>query len=79
MKFELDKGEREKFYAWNKKHVVEHHNNEEPYSGAIGGRVSFVITSTSMGMILGVQCGICRRQGKPQEIYHETLTDFDDW
>lgn len=61
MKFELDEAERAKLDAWNKKHLEVAHKGEEPYCGAIGGRVSFMITSTSMGMLLSAECGVCVR------------------
>jgi hypothetical protein len=79
MRFELDKDERARFDAWDKQHVIKHHGDKEPYCGAIGGRVSFVITNTSMGQILGAQCGVCLQKGKPREDFHVTLTDFSDW
>lgn len=61
MKFELDEDESAKLKAWNEKHLKEAHKGEEPYCGAIGGRVSFMITSTSMGMLLSAECGVCVR------------------
>lgn len=61
MKFELDDAERAKMKAWNEKHLQEAHDNEEPYCGAAGGRVSYVITHTGLGTFLAVECGVCIR------------------
>lgn len=61
MKFELDEAESAKLKAWNEKHIKEAHDGEEPYCGAAGGRVSFVITHTGLGTFLAVECGVCVR------------------
>jgi len=61
MKFELDEAERAKYDAWYKKHLAEAHDGEEPYCGAAGGRISYVITPTGLGTFLAVECGICVR------------------
>lgn len=79
MKFELDKGERARFDLWNTMHLETLHHGQEPYGGAIGGRISFIITGTSIGQILGVECCSCKSTGKPREVYSECLTDFSDW
>ena len=79
MKFELDEDERTKLDVWDEAHLTEHHGGEEPYCGAIGGRVVFTITNTSIGTILGVYCCTCRSKGKTREEYSECLTDFSDW
>lgn len=79
MKFELNKDECAKYDAWDKEHHDAHHGGKHPYAGAVGGYISFVITSTSIGRFLSVECGMCRRAGKPMEIYSHSLTDFDDW
>lgn len=68
MKFELDEKERAKLDAWQKKHLEEAHGNEEPYCGAAGGRVSFVITPTGLGTFLAVECSVCVRNELKQRI-----------
>lgn len=79
MKFQLDDDERKRLDEWDSKHLDDHHEGEEPYCGAIGGRVTFTLTSTGLGLILGVECGVCRAKGKPREVYRETLTDLSEW
>ena len=61
MKFELDDAEKLKLAAWNDKHLKEAHNGEEPYCGAAGGRISYVITPTGLGTFVAVECGVCVR------------------
>lgn len=79
MKFELDEEERAIFEAWDEKHLREYHAGEEPYTGAIGGRISFMITGTSIGQLCSAVCGVCRAKGKDMKVYAECLTDFTDW
>ena len=71
-KFEFQLGDDMggRFREWNKAHLDERHGGKEPYSGAIGGRVSFRLTSTSLGMIVSAECS-CGAS--------ECLTDFSDW
>lgn len=85
MKFELDKDERARLDAWEKRHLEEQHNGKWPYAGAIGGGISFVIAPTSLGTIVSVECSHCkvRLLGANDEsdvkVYSECLTDFSDW
>lgn len=80
MKFELDKDEQKRLSDWDKKHLLKFHNNEEPYCGAIGGRISFIICPTSIGQMLHVRCDSCSwRNDLKKEDWNECLTDFSDW
>lgn len=64
--FELDEEQQEKFKEWN----MSHHCELKEYSGAIGGRLTFSFTPTSLGLITKVSCGC------GEEI---NLTDFEEW
>lgn len=89
--FELDKYESELYEAWVQKHLDESHDGQFPYSGAIGGLFSFVVTGTSLGTIVSVRCGICESKLMGKEMsakmyertnkdsYSHCLTNFDDW
>lgn len=95
MKFELDDAERAKMKAWDEKHLAEVHASEEPYCGAAGGRISYVITPTGLGTFLAVECGVCvrnelkarvlaavfdsRTTSKDDDSARCNLTDFSDW
>lgn len=91
MKFELDPDERKRHDDWVKAHLDEKHGGEYPYTGAIGGLFTFTITPTSMGTILGVECGLCKRNRLRDRVlsaaldtsdhqeYEQTLTDFSEW
>jgi len=68
--YELNDNEKAKLAFWLTKH------NEEckfanPYKqGAIGGRLTYCFTPTSIGVTVGVQCA-CGAE--------EHLTDYDSW
>lgn len=71
MKWELDDHEHREFVAWNEKHLSERHSGKEPYAGAIGGRLTFSVTGTSLGEIVAVKCGLCGEE--------HNLTNWDDF
>ena len=78
MKFELDESESQRADIWCEVHEKEHHAGKTPYGGAIGGVYSYVVTSTSVGMFVRIECNICRRKTPP--IQHSfDLTDVTDW
>lgn len=79
MKFELDNDESARFKVWDDEHLRMYHNGNEPYAGAIGGRVSFVVTGTSLGQILSAKCNSCEAKNRPLREYSFCLTDFNDW
>lgn len=79
MRLELDDGEHARLREWKDTHVVDQHNGKWPYAGAIGGSVSLIVTGTSIGQILSVECSHCRVANKPRETYSYCLTDFSDW
>ena len=64
--FVILKHEQKKLDEWMKEHECDLVN----YSGAIGGRLTYSFTPTSVGCITRVTCGC------GDEI---TLTDFNDW
>ncbi len=68
MKFELNEDEFEKYTLWNSEHIkiCPLYN----MSGAIGGRLSFIFTPTSLGVITIVKCA-CGEE--------KTLTNFNEW
>ena len=53
MKFELTQEEVDKYEDW-----IEKHNKSCPihYTGAIGGKITFKFTATSLGMLSSVSC-----------------------
>lgn len=71
MEWKLDEGETKRFVEWNEKHKAEKHSGKEPYAGAIGGRLTFSVTPTSLGEIVSVKCGLCGVE--------ENLTDWDEF
>lgn len=70
VKFELDTHEINEFTLWNVIHLSKHHNGVEPYGGAIGGRLTYKFTPTSIGVIASVKCSCGEEQ---------TLSDFTTW
>ena len=52
----LDAGEREKLRMWDAQHLARFHHAREPRGGAIGGRLTFELTRTSIGMVVQVRC-----------------------
>ncbi len=71
MNFELDSKQVDAFAKWDAEHLKEAHGGKHPYCGAIGGRLTFYFTSTSIGQIAKVACGLCNA-------VHD-LTDYDSW
>ena len=65
MIFELSPEQVEKYEKWRK-----HGCDLEGNAGAIGGRITFEFTPTSLGVIETVRCGCGEKL---------TLTDFEDW
>lgn len=67
MEFCLTEEEENKYRSWLKEH-----NKICPikYSGAIGGKISFLFTPTSLGVITQVICS-CREK--------INLTDYEGW
>lgn len=74
MKFELTKVELERFQNWKTEHdktcsLVPTEDN--PFaSGAIGGRISYHFTPTSIGLGVRVSCA-CGSE--------ENVTDYESW
>lgn len=54
--FELSSQEEINLENWNTEHLKEKHKGKEPYSGAIGGRLTFLFTSTGIGVFCKVRC-----------------------
>lgn len=70
--FSLTPEQVESYEKWDKEHkIAKHGGPKEPYSGAIGGRITFCFTSTGLGEIQSVECGLCNES--------HNLTDFDQW
>lgn len=65
LNFEISKEEYVKFVEWDNKHECP---NKNSYAGAIGGRLSFKFTHTTIGTIKKVICNRCEHQ--------EDITDF---
>jgi hypothetical protein len=66
MKFELPEEKLEEFEKWRKEHECPYANNQ----GAIGGRLTYNFTPTSLGVICKVKCAC----GKEFD-----ATDYEDW
>lgn len=68
MGFSLTREQEKRYNEWKIKHdrVCPLKGNE----GAIGGRITFCFTGTSLGQIVNVKCGC------GEEI---CLNDFEDW
>jgi len=71
MKFELEKDQIIKMNKW----LDIHNHSECPFSipnncGAIGGRLTYTFTGTSLGLISKVKCAC------GEEV---DLTDYTDW
>lgn len=54
--FVLDDEQREKFEEWNRKHKKKCKYGDSMHQGAIGGRLTFSFTPTSLGEIVNVKC-----------------------
>lgn len=64
--FEMSDEEVRRFEDWDAKHKC----NLKKYSGAIGGRLTFSFTPTSLGTLCCVECG-CGE--------HIDVTDVSEW
>lgn len=76
MKFQLDEHELKKLEEWNKMHINKCHNGREPYSGAIGGRIEYIFSHTSIGTMVSAQCCMCKGKDDSSSI---DLTDYSNW
>ncbi len=74
MRFELTEAELGSFVKWNEDHLSAVHGGEEPYCGAIGGRLTFSFTCTSLGDITKVKCGLCKGKSAKHD-----MTDYSTW
>jgi hypothetical protein len=70
MMFELSDDEQKKFEKWDKKHKKKCEFGDPMKQGAIGGRLTFYFTPTSLGTITKVKCAC------GEEI---VLTNTKDW
>lgn len=68
MIFELSSYENKKLAKWYSEHKCQF--VDPTNCGAIGGRLTYVFTPTSLGVISSVRCA-CGEE--------ETLTNFDEW
>ena len=75
----LDERERKLLSEWNEKHLRDHHSGDEPYAGAIGGRIAYMICYTSLGQVVRAVCGICERSGIEKDEYSVDMSDYDSW
>lgn len=66
----LDEKQRTALAAWDAAHLAARHHGTEP-SAAIGGRLSYHVTPTSLGVVLKAVCGACHAE--------VDLTDYDLW
>lgn len=66
MQWSLTEEQVASFKAWD-----EVHKCKGAYGGAIGGRLTFSFTSTSLGQVAKVTCGLC---GEGHD-----MTDYDAW
>lgn len=64
MEFSLTQEEVERARAF-------HTKCRKKYAGAIGGAFTYSFTPTSIGVIVSVECGVCKEK--------LVLTDFNDW
>jgi len=53
MNFDLDTEQLKKYIEWDSQHFCKLKKN----SGAIGGRLTFSFTPTSLGLIVKINCG----------------------
>lgn len=72
--------ERERYILWQKEHyqkgkcpLFDDGTSPACPSGAIGGRVTFSLTPTSVGLVMKVSCG-CGKKDSERD-----LTDYDSW
>ena len=78
-KFLVTEEERESFRIWNEEHLAKYHASKEPYCGAVGGRVTFAFTPTSLGTMVGAECGYCLSRKVDRLDCTCCLTDFSYW
>jgi hypothetical protein len=69
--FQLTKDEVRRLKEWDELHINTHHGGKDPDNTAIGGRLTFGFTPTSLGTILIVSCS-CKKDSCD-------LTDYDSW
>jgi hypothetical protein len=67
MKFELTEEEENKYKIWIKEH---NKTCSIKYAGAIGGKITFQFTPTSLGLVTQVVCGCGKKLN---------LTDYEGW
>lgn len=75
--FQLDKDEETRFSEWNEIHLKNHHGGKEPYGGAIGGRLRWTFSPTTIGTITKVTCTMCLKHH--ENVHTADLTDYDLW
>lgn len=66
--FSLNDKESANATAWIEQHEKDHVVN---YSGAIGGRWSYIFTPTSIGRMAKIRCNACNES--------KDITDLDDF
>lgn len=54
--FSISNQEWENINSWRKKHNTEKHGGPHPYSGAIGGELTYEFVPTSIGTVCTVKC-----------------------
>ena len=74
--FNLDETEKQRVEEYREKYCNNPHfcmyiKNNEKYTGAIGGDMTFSFTPTSLGHIVTISCP-CRKA-------KENITNFDNW
>lgn len=68
--FSLSEQQQAQYKAWNEVHLADQHHGKEPYLGAIGGRVTYAFTQTSIGCMVKVSCA-CGAE--------KDLSEYDNW
>jgi hypothetical protein len=67
MRLELEGEELKKARAFVERHEKKHGRS----AAAIGGRYTYRITTTSIGQVIQISCGACRK--------YKDITDYEDW
>jgi hypothetical protein len=67
----MDEEESAAVKKWNEEHLAAKHAGREPYAGAIGGRITYIVGYTTIGSILKVRCESCNEE--------TDLTNYDLW
>ena len=70
VEFGMSKVEAKNFNEWNTKHNKTCPFKNGKSQGAIGGRLTYSFTPTSLGTVVVVECACGKK---------ENLTDFDVW